>query len=102
MSDVRYWDVFPKHIKVSKATANRTVPLTVTGTLVGVPLFISTDYSIASVDTNGTVTLGTKVGAAMITAYDFTLEGQTTIRHIQVEVVAPEEPQAVWLPWEES
>ena len=28
--------------------------------------------------------------AAMITAYDFTLEGQTTIRHIQVEVVAPE------------
>ena len=51
---------------------------------------------------NGTVTLGTKVGAAMITAYDFTLDGQTTIRHIQVEVVAPEEPQAVWLPWEES
>jgi len=102
LSDIRYWDVFPKHIKVSKATANRTVPLTIAGTLVGAPLFISTDTSIASVDSNGTVSLGTKVGAAMITAYDFTLNGQTTIRHIQVEVVAPEEPQAVWLPWEES
>lgn len=102
MSEIRYWDVFPKHIKVSKATSNRTVPLTIAGTLVGAPLFISTDTSIASVDSNGTVSLGTKVGAAMITAYDFTLNGQTTVRHIQVEVVAPEEPQAVWLPWEES
>jgi len=102
MSDVRYWDVFPKHIKISKSTSNRTVPLTISGTLVGVPIFISTDYNIASVDANGTVSLGTVVGAAMITAYDLNLQGQTTIRHIQVEVVAPEEPQAVWLPWGES
>ena len=99
---MRYWDVFPKHIKVSKATTNRTVPLSISGTLVGVPIFVSTDYNVASVDMNGTVSLGTTVGAAMIIAYDFTFSSETTIRHIQVEVVAPEEPQAVWLPWEES
>ncbi len=102
MSDVRYWDVFPKHIKVSKDTESQIVPLTIAGTLVGVPIFVSSNYNIASVDSNGTVTLGTRVGAAMIIVYDLKLQGQATIRHVQVEVVAPEEPQAVWLPWEES
>ncbi|HOZ46575.1 MAG TPA: hypothetical protein PLO37_06470 [Candidatus Hydrogenedentes bacterium] len=99
---MRYWDVFPKHIKISKSTANRTVPLTISGTLVGVPVFASTDEDIASVNSDGVVSLGTVVGAAMIVVYDSAADGQTTIRYIQVEVVAPEEPQAVWQPWEES
>ena len=102
MSDVRYWDVFPKHIKVSKSTAKQTVPVTISGTLVGIPVFVSSNASIATVDSNGSINLGTVVGAAIITAYDFNLDGQASIRHIQVEVVAPEEPQAVWLPWKES
>ncbi len=99
---MRYWDVFPKHIKVSKSTTSQTVPLCIAGTLVGAPLFISTDNSIAAVDSNGMVSLGSKVGATMISVYDFTLNGQSSLRHIQVEVIAPEEPQAVWLSWEES
>ena len=100
---MRYWDVEPRQIKVSKSATNRSVALNISGGLAGALSFTSTDSSIAAVDTNGVLSLGTKVGAAMITARDAGSGAEpASLRHVQVEVIDEQEALACWLPWEES
>ena len=84
MDQVQYWDVFPKSIKVSKNPFGTIVPLSVRGNPRGSVVFESSDAIVASVDTNGTVSLGMSAGSAVITAYDS--EDRTSIRYVLVEV----------------
>lgn len=83
---VRYWDVFPKSIKVSHGSLNITVPLSVRGNPRGRVCFDSANWAIATVDEAGTVSLGYNVGATVISAYDS--EDRTSVRYVQVEVVS--------------
>lgn len=100
MSDIRYWDVFPKSIKVSRTDTNVSIPLSIRGTPQGTPVFAVSDSGIVQVDANGVALLGAQAGAAMIMVYDSS--AHTSVRYVQVEVLEPTPPQAVWLPWEES
>lgn len=82
---VRYWDVFPKSVKVSLTGWPVTVPLSVRGEPAGEVEFESADPNIAWVDESGRLNLGWQAGATVITAYDS--EARESVRHIQVEVV---------------
>lgn len=85
MSQVQYWDVFPKSIKVSKVDAPVSIPLTLRGTPRGTALFESADPTVASVSAEGMVSLGTTLGGSEITVYDS--EDKDSVRFVRVEVV---------------
>ena len=85
MSQVQYWDIFPKSIKVSKVDAPVSVPLTARGTLRGIAIFESSNPGAASVSAEGVVSLGTTLGGSEITVYDS--EDKDSVRFVRVEVV---------------
>lgn len=82
---VRYWDVFPKHIKVSVNSWGVTIPLSIRGDPTGDPEFESADSSIAWVDGDGQVNLGWQAGSTVIKVYDS--DNRDSVRYVQVEVV---------------
>lgn len=85
MSQVQYWDVFPKSIKVSKVDDPVNIPLAVRGMPRGTVLFESADPAVASVSAEGVVSLGTTLGGSEIVAYDS--EDRDSVRYMRVEVV---------------
>lgn len=85
MSEIQYWDVFPKSIKVSKVDYPVSVPLTLRGTPRGTVLFESVNTGVASVSAEGIVSLGTTLGGSEITVYDS--EEKDSVRFVRVEVV---------------
>ena len=85
MSEIQYWDVFPKSIKVSKVDTPVSVPLTARGTLRGTAIFESSNPGVATVSAEGLVSLGTALGGSEITVYDS--EDKDSIRFVGVEVV---------------
>ncbi|HNY28846.1 MAG TPA: hypothetical protein PKH31_15845 [Candidatus Sumerlaeota bacterium] len=96
--DVRYWDVFPKTIRVSRSPVERTIPLSIRGNPDGIPEFESVDPSIVNVDANGVVRFGLQSGSTLILVYDS--PERARVRYVEVEVVH-ETPGAFWAAWEE-
>lgn len=85
MSEIQYWDVFPKSIKVSKVAYPVSVPITPRGAPRGTAIFESSNPGVASVSTEGVVSLGTTLGGSEITIYDS--EERDSVRFVRVEVV---------------
>lgn len=85
MDQVQYWDVFPKSMRVSRADAPISIPLTVRGNPRGTVQFESNDPAFASVSPEGVATFGATLGACEIVAYDS--ENKDSVRYVRVEVV---------------
>lgn len=85
-TQVPYWDVYPKSIKVTQGEMQVVVPLSVRGNPGGTPVFESVQPWIADVSPNGRVILGNSEGCTMILVYGS--EERQSIRYVQVEVVA--------------
>lgn len=85
MSEIQYWAVFPKSIKVSKVDYPVSVPLTLRGMPRGSVIFESSNTSVATVSAEGVVSLGTTLGGSEITIYDS--EERDSVRFVRVEVV---------------
>lgn len=81
--DLRYWDVFPKLIRVSQSSLAQLIPLSIRGE-VSAPVFESSNPDIATVDEHGNVMCGFLPGAAMVMVWDSA--ERSTLRHVQVEV----------------
>lgn len=88
MSEIQYWDVFPRCIKVTQDSAEVIIPLSIRGELSTEPVFESAQPWIASVTPSGRVQLGAAAGATMILVYDS--EARTSVRYVQVEVAPAE------------
>ena len=82
---VRYWDVFPKLIKVSRSWRSIIVPLSIRGNPRGDIQFESVDPNIAWVDWQGRVNIGWQPGATLILIYDS--ESRDSVRYVRVEVI---------------
>ncbi len=82
---VRYWDVFPKSVKVSLTGWSVSIPLSIRGETAGDIEFEVADGNIAWVDEDGKLNLGWQVGATVVMVYDS--EDRESIRYVQVEVV---------------
>ncbi len=87
-TQVPYWDVYPKSIKVTQDAMDVIIPLSIRGDLGGEPVFESVQPWIADVIPNGRVHARHVAGATMILVYDS--EAKTSVRYVQVEVVAAE------------
>ena len=85
MSEIQYWDVFPKSIKVSKVAYPVSVPLTLRGTPRGTVIFESANTGVATVSAEGVISLGTTLGGSEITVYDS--DARDSVRFVRVEVV---------------
>jgi hypothetical protein len=96
--DVRYWDAYPKTIRVSRSAVERSVPLSIRGNPAGTPEFESVDPTIATVDANGVVRFGLQPGATLILVYDSS--ERSNVRYVPIEVIQ-DTPGAVWMAWEE-
>jgi hypothetical protein len=96
--NIRYWDVFPKKIRVSRSAVERAIPLSIRGNPSGTPEFESMDSSIATVDSEGVVHTGLQPGATLIRIYDSW--ERSSVRTVSVEVAALP-AGAVWMAWEE-
>lgn len=84
MSEIQYWDIFPKSIKVSKVDTPVIVPLTARGTLRGTAIFESSNPGVATISADGVVSLGTTLGGSEITVFDS--EDKDSVRFVRVEV----------------
>lgn len=82
---IRYWDVFPKSIRISQGGDGHAIPLSIRGN-VNFPEFVSSNPEVAFVDPGGVLHCGWNKGNAMITAYILTETGQMSLRHMAVEV----------------
>jgi len=82
---VRYWDVFPKSVKVSLTGWSVTIPLSIRGEPSGEIEFEVADTNIAWVDEAGRLNLGWQAGATVVMVYDS--EDRESVRYVQVEVV---------------
>ena len=82
---VRYWDVYPKSIKVTQNGQSLPIPLSIRGNPRGEIQYEVADESIAWIDEQGRVNLGEQPGATMIMVYDS--EARDSVRHVQVEVL---------------
>jgi hypothetical protein len=82
---VRYWDVYPKSIKVTISWRALSIPLSLRGNPRGEIQYEVADESIAWVDWQGRVWLGERTGATMIMVYDS--EMRDSVRYVQVEVL---------------
>ena len=96
----RYWDVFPKLIRVSRSGFAQRIPLSIRGELDS-PVFESSNPDVATVDEDGNVECGYLPGAAMIMVWDSPDRG--SLRHVQVEVYGntgglPESPEFPEIP----
>jgi hypothetical protein len=96
--DVRYWDAYPKTIRVSRSAVERSVPLSIRGNPAGTPEFESVDPTIATVDANGVVRFGLQPGSTLILVHNS--PERASVRYVEVEVVH-EAPGAFWAAWEE-
>ncbi len=81
----RYWDVYPKSIKVSQSWQSLSIPLSIRGNPKGEIQYEVADESIARIENQGRVRLGEQAGATMIMVYDS--EMRDSVRYIQVEVL---------------
>lgn len=54
----RYWDVFPKEIRVSPTLNPVRIPLSIRGELSGAPVFESANPLVSTVSDTGRVELG--------------------------------------------
>jgi hypothetical protein len=79
-----YWDVFPKHIKVSLGQIQR-IPLSIRGTPREPMAYESANQIVADITGEGVVVLGNVAGATILMVYDN--PERTSVRHIQIEVV---------------
>lgn len=82
---VRYWDVYPKTIKVTRSWWSMTIPISIRGNPRGEIQYETADSSIAWVDGLGRIRLGWRPGATMIMVYDS--ETRDSVRYIQVEII---------------
>jgi hypothetical protein len=82
---VRYWDVYPKSIKVTLSWRALSIPLSIRGNPRGEIKYEVADESIAWVDRQGRVRLGERPGATMIMVYDSPM--RDSVRYVQVEVL---------------
>ena len=82
---VRYWDVFPKSIRVTRSWWSMTVPLSIRGNPRGDIQYETADSSIAWVDGEDRIRLGWRTGATIIMIYDS--ESRDSVRYVQVEVI---------------
>jgi hypothetical protein len=82
---VRYWDVFPKSVKVSLTGWSVSIPLSIRGEPAGDIEFEVADGNIAWVNEDGELNLGWQAGATVVMVYDS--EDRESIRYVQVEVV---------------
>lgn len=83
--DFRYWDVFPKKIRVTRSWWSMSIPLSIRGNPKGELQYESVNSDIAWVDWEGRVQLGWSVGATVIIVYDSL--SRDSVRYIQVEVI---------------
>ena len=83
--NVRYWDVFPKKIKLSKSAMEAVIPLSIRGETAGDLVFETTNDAVAWIDAAGKVHAGLASGWAMIMIYDS--QARASVRHVQVEVI---------------
>lgn len=82
---VRYWDVFPKSVKVSLTGWSVSIPLSIRGEPSGDIEFEVVEGNIAWVDEDGRLNLGWQTGATVVMVYDS--EDRDSVRYVQVEVV---------------
>lgn len=82
-----YWEVHPRQIKISRNDTTVRIPLSIRGNPSGTPIYETTNQLIADVSPEGEVICGLMEGAAMIMIYDSA--AKTSVRHVQVEVLAP-------------
>ena len=82
---VRYWDVFPKSIRVTRSWWSMMVPLSIRGNPRGDIQYETADSSIAWVDGEGRIRLGWRTGSTIIMIYDS--ESRDSVRYVQVEVI---------------
>jgi hypothetical protein len=82
-NESRYWDVFPKLIRVSISMYPQIIPLSIRGNI-PVPVYESSNPEIADIDELGNVMCGLTPGAAMIMVWES--EERSSVRHVQVEV----------------
>ncbi len=82
-TELTYWDIFPQSIRLSQSLFEQRIPLSIRG-LEYMPLFDSSNPSVAYVDEDGFLVGGRQVGNAMIMAWDSEL--RQSLRHLNVEV----------------
>ncbi len=85
----RYWDVYPRLIRMTKAhdpKKLKPVPICIVGQPSGAPVFEVSNSEIATVDGDGNVQPGAHTGSAIILVYDS--PAKKSVRHVQVEVFA--------------
>lgn len=87
-TQIPYWDVFPKSIKLMWTDSQIYLPLSVHGSPRGTVIFESMHPAIADVDSNGHLTIGALIGSTIIVAYDS--EDRTSARYVQVEITQNE------------
>jgi len=85
---MRYWDVFPKYIRMTKPLNPEgflPVPISVRGTPLGMPIFEVSNPEVATVDADGNVMPGPSTGSTTIMVYDE--PEKKSVRHVQVQVL---------------
>jgi hypothetical protein len=82
---VRYWDVYPKSIKLTMGWRALSIPLSIRGNPRGEIQYEVADDSIAWIDGQGRVWFGERAGATMIMVYDSPM--RDSVRYVQVEVL---------------
>jgi hypothetical protein len=82
---IRYWDVYPKSIKVTHSWESLSIPLSIRGNPRGEIQYEVVGDTIVWIDGQGRVRLGERTGATMIMVYDTAM--RDSVRYVQVEVL---------------